>query len=115
PERPDRGRVVAGAAVGDVITVDRGDDHVLQVHLRRRGREPERLERVGRRLGPAGVDVAVAAGPRARLAEDLEGRGAAAPALGDVRTARLLADRVQRGAVNELADIEVRRVRARGA
>ena len=48
-ERADRRRVVAGAAVGDVVAVDGGDDDVLELHLRRRVREPERLERVGRR------------------------------------------------------------------
>ena len=40
-------------------------------------------------------DRAVAAGPRARVAHDLERRRAAPPALPDVRAARLLADRVQ--------------------
>ncbi len=80
---------------------------MLQLHLRGRLRDAQRLERVGRRLRPAGVDVAVAAGPRARVAEDLEGRGAAAPALGDVRAARLLADRVQREPVDELLHVEV--------
>ncbi len=114
-ERPDRRRVVAGAAVGDVVAVDRRDDDVLELHLRRSLGEPQRLERVGRRLGLAGVDVAVAAGARARVAEDLEGRGAAAPALGDVRAARLLADRVQREAVHELLHVEVRAVLRRRA
>jgi hypothetical protein len=33
-QRPDRRRVVAGAAVGDVVAVDRGDDDVLELHLR---------------------------------------------------------------------------------
>src|SRR4051794_19871309 len=66
-------------------------------------------------LGLAGVDVAVAAGSCARVAEDLERRRPAAPALGDVRAARLLADRVQRLAVDQLLDVEVARVRARGA
>ena len=114
-ERADRRRVVAGAAVGDVVAVDRGDDDVLELHLRRGLREPQRLERVGRRLGLAGVDVAVAAGARAGVAEDLERRRAAAPALGDVRAARLLADRVQRQAVHELLDVEVRGVLRRRA
>ena len=66
-------------------------------------------------LGLAGVDVAVAAGAGAGVAEDLEGRRAAAPALADVRAARLLADRVQARAVDQLADVEVARVRARRA
>jgi len=38
---------VAGAAVGDVVAVDRGDDDVLQLHLRRRLRDAQRLERIG--------------------------------------------------------------------
>ena len=114
-ERADRRGVVAGAAIGDVVAVDRRDDDVLEVHLGRRRREPERLERVGRMLGPAGVHVAVAAGAGAGVAEDLEGGGAAAPALGDVRAARLFADRVQARAVDQLAHVEVRGVRARCA
>ena len=108
-DRADRRRVVRGAPVGDVVAVDRGDDDVLQLHLRRGLRDAQRLERVGRRVGLARVDVAVAAGARARVAEDLERRGAAAPALGDVRAARLLADRVQREAVDELLHVEVLR------
>ena len=99
-ERPDRRREVARAAVGQVVAVDRGDDDVLEAHPRGGLREPERLERVGRPLRPAGVDVAVAARARAGVAEDLEGGRATAPALGDVRAARLLADRVQALAVD---------------
>ena len=114
-QRADRRRVVAGAAVGDVVAVDRGDDDVLELHLRRGLGEPQRLERVRRRLGLARVDVAVAARASARVAEDLERRGAAAPALGDVRAARLLADRVQREPVHELLDVEVRAVLRRRA
>ena len=114
-ERADRRRVVAGAAVGDVVAVDRRHDDVLELHLRRGLREAQRLERIGRRLGLAGVDVAVAARARARLAEDLERRRAASPALGDVRAARLLADRVEREPVHELLDVEVRAVLRRGA
>src|SRR5262249_49517148 len=62
-----------------------------------------------------GLDVAVAARPRAGVAEDLERRGAAAPALGDVRAARLLADCVQREPVDELLDVEVLAVARRRA
>src|SRR5207248_5957731 len=71
------------------------------------------LERVRRMLGLAGVDVAVATGPGAGVAEDLERGRAAAPALGDVRAPRFLADRVQRLPVNQLLHVEVARVRAR--
>ena len=114
-DRADRGGEVAGAAVGDVVAVDGRDDDVLQLHLRGGLADPERLERVRRVLGLAGVDVAVAAGARARVAEDLEGRGAAPPALGDVRAARLLADGVQREPVQQLLDVEVASVGARRA
>jgi len=106
-ERSDRGRVMSGAAVGDVIPVDRRDDDMLELHLRRDVREPQRLERVRRCLGLAAVHVAVAARARACVAEDLERRRAATPALGDVRAARLLADRVQARAVDQLFDVEV--------
>ena len=66
-------------------------------------------------LGPARVHVAVAARSRAGVAEDLEGGRAAPPALGDVRAAGLLADRVQVLAVDQLLHVEVARVRARRA
>ena len=114
-QRADRRRVVACAAVGDVVAVDRRDDDVLQAHLRRGLREAERLERVRRLSGLPECDVAVAAGAGARVAEDLERRRPAAPALADVRAAGLLADRVQARAVDQLADVEVARVRARRA
>ena len=114
-ERADRRRVVAGALVGQVVPVDGRDDDVLELHLRRGVREPQGLERIRRVLGLAGLDVAVPAGARARVAEDLERRRPAAPALGDVRAAGLLADRVQVVAVDQLLDVEVARVGARRA
>ena len=101
------------AAVGDVVAVDRRDHHVLQLHLGRDVRQAQRLERIRWAVGPAAVHVAVAARARARVAEDLEGRGAAAPALADVRAARLLADGVEALAVDELLDVVVARIRAR--
>ena len=112
---PNRGRVMAGAAVRHIVAVDGGDDDVLEAHLRGGVREPERLQRVRGGVGLAGVHVAVAARPRAGVAEDLEGRRPAPPALGDVGAACLLADRVQRGAVDQLLDVEVARVGARRA
>src|SRR5437764_4777457 len=66
-------------------------------------------------LRPARVDVAVAARPRAGLAQNLECGRPAAPTLGDVGAARLLADRVEILAVDELLDVEVARVGARRA
>ena len=114
-DRPDRRREVAGAPVGDVVAVDGGDDDVLELHLRRSLADAKRLECVRRVLRLARVDVAVAAGTGACLAEDLECRGAAPPALGDVRAAGLLADGVQREAVQQLLDVEVAAVGTRRA
>jgi hypothetical protein len=115
PERANRRGVVACAPVGDVVAVDGRDDDVLEAHLLRGLRKAQRLERIWRRLGAARVHVAVATRARARLAQDLERRGATTPALGDVRAARLLADRVQARAVDQLLDVEVAPVRARRA
>ena len=113
--RPDRRRVVRRAAIRDVVAVDRRDDDVREAHLRRRLREPERLERVRRPVRLARVDVAVAARARARVAEDLERRRPAPPALADVRAARLLADRDEPALAHEALHLEVARVRARRA
>ena len=44
-QRPDRGRVVLRALVGEVIQVDGGDDHVVALHLGGGVREPQRLQR----------------------------------------------------------------------
>ena len=95
--------------------VDRGDDDVLQLHLRCGLRDAERLERIRRRVGAARLHVAVAARAGARVAEDLERRRSAPPALGDVRAARLLADRVQLSAVDQLLDVVVLAVLRRRA
>jgi len=75
--------------------VHRGDDDVLQAHL---GHGVGHAGRFGgvqslRRL--AGGDVAERAGPRADVAHDHHGGVALAPALADVRTGGLLADRDQ--------------------
>ena len=114
-QRADRRGEVPGPAVREVVAIDRRDDDVREPHLLRGLRETQRLERVRRLLRPPRVDVAVAAGAGARVAEDLERRRAASPALGDVRAARLLADRVQTRAVDERAHLEVARVGARRA
>ena len=112
-QRADHGGEVARAAILDVVAIDRRDDDVLQPHLRCRLGQAERLERVGRVLRAARVDVAVAAGAGAGVTEDLERRRALAPALGDVRAARLLAHGVQARAVDQLLDVEVAAVGAR--
>src|SRR5689334_3773348 len=103
------------APVRDVVAVDGRHDDVLELHLRGSLCDAECLERIDRIGRLAGVDVAVAARACARVAEDLERRRAAAPALGDVRAAGFLADRVQREAVDELLDVEVFAVARRRA
>ena len=94
PDRADHADERSGPVVGQVVAVDRGDDGVAQAHLLDLGRDPHRLQRVvpGRL---AGLHVAEAAAAGADVAEDHEGRGAALPALADVRAVRLLADRVE--------------------
>ena len=94
-QRADGLRPVAGAAIGQVVAVDRRDDDVPQAHPLGRGRHLGGLQRVELLAELARAHRAVAAGARARLAHDLERRRAAPPALADVRAARLLADRVQ--------------------
>ena len=91
-ERADRRRVVRGAAIRDVVAIDRGHHDVRQPHLVRGLGEPERLERIRGLVGLPRVDVAVAARARAGVAQDLERRRPAPPALADVGAARLLAD-----------------------
>ena len=94
-ERDDRAGPVPGAAVLEVVAIDRGDDDVAQPHARRGSRDLAGLERVERVAALAREHRAVAAGARAGVAHDLE-RGRAAPeALADVRAARLLAHGVQ--------------------
>ena len=114
-ERADRRREVAGPPVGQVVAVDRGHDDVGEPHRRRRLSEAERLERVGRTVGPTRVDVAVAAGPGARVAQDLERRRPASPALRDVRAAGLFAHGHEARPVEELAHVPVLALRARRA
>ena len=114
-DRSDRRRVMRRATVGEVVAIDRRDDHVRELHLRRRLRQPERLERIGRAVRLARVHVAVPARARARVAEDLERRRPAPPALSDVRAARLLADRDEPTLAHEALHLEVLRVGARRA
>src|SRR3954452_21576588 len=96
----------AGALVGQVVAVDAGDDRMAQAHARDRARHARRLERVVPR-GLAGLDVAEPAAPRARVAEDHERRGAALPALADVRAGGLLADGVEVLGLDQARELEV--------
>src|SRR6201999_4647761 len=90
-DHPDERR---RAVVGQVVAVDARDDRVTKSHPRHRAGDAGGLERVVPGRLP-GLDIAEAAAPGAGVAEDHERRGAALPALPDVRARRLLADRVQ--------------------
>jgi len=99
---------------GQVIAVDARDDRVPQAHPRDRTGHAQRLQRVvERRL--AGLDVAEPAAARAGVAEDHERRGAALPAVADVRAGGLLADRVQPLALDHPAQLAVARAAGRRA
>ena len=80
----DAGGVVAGAQVGQVVAVDRGQHHIAQIHQRHGVGHVGRLPRVQPALGVAGVDRAELAGARAHRTHQHQGGGAAAPAFGDV-------------------------------
>ena len=99
-------RVQPGAAVLEVVAGDAGDGGVVQVHRDDRLADAARLVAV-QRLGLAGVDLAEVAAPGALVAADEEGRLAVLPALEDVGTARLLADRVQPLALHQLLQLVV--------
>ena len=104
----DDGGEVAGAAVGEVVAVDRGDDGVAQPHGGHRLGDVVGLVDVdpGRR-SPRG-DGAEPAAAGADVAQDHEGGGAVLPpTLVDVGAAGLLADGVEVEAVDEAADLVV--------
>ena len=102
----DRRRVDARAAVGEFVPVHRGDDDMVEIHG---------LDRLGDAAGLVQVefgghpvrDRAVLAGAGADVAQDHEGGGAVLPALADVGTAGLLADRVQRLAAHHALQPQV--------
>ena len=101
---PDALDEVRRAAVAQVVAVDAGDDHVLELQRGDRLGQVERLVGV-ERIGPAVADVAERAAPGALVAHDHEGRGALAEALADVRAGRFLADRVQLVLAQDLLDL----------
>ena len=89
----DAGKV-GGAAVVEIVAIDRGHDDVLEAKLFRRLGHALWLARV-ERARQAGLDVAEGAGARASVAHQHESGVLLVPALADIGAARLLADRVQ--------------------
>ena len=88
----DGGGEMRGAAVVEIVAVDRRDDDVIEPQLRHRLRDVVGLACI-ERARQSGLDVAERAGARAGVAHDHHGGVAPGPALGDVGAARLLAHR----------------------
>src|SRR5262245_19326060 len=102
-----------GAAVGQIVAINRRDHDVVEIQRRDGVGDPARFCRVDRRW-PAMRHRAVRAGARADVAEDHEGRGAVVPALADVRALRFFADRVEIQLAHQALEPQVAR-RAGGA
>lgn len=94
------------ATVGLVVSVDTGDDHVLQLDLREDFGDPTRLVVIHWHRLP-GFHVAESATPGAGVTEDHDRRRAAIPALTHVRTTRLLADGVKAVLVDERLQLQI--------
>ena len=94
PDGPYGGRKVRRAAVVQVVAGDGGEDDVTQAEPSRRLRDAVRLAGI-RRLRPGRGHRAVSAPPRAAIAEEHEGGGAAREAIPQVGAARLLADGIE--------------------
>ena len=93
-----------GAAIGQIVAIDGGDDDVLETHpLRRLGELPRLVGIDG--LRPTVGDGTVGAVAGADATVDEEGGGAARETLGAVRAARLFADRVQPAGAHALLDL----------
>ncbi len=92
--RADRFGEMGGASVGEIVAVHRRQDDELEGHPLHGRAHADGLQGVDRERLAVG-DVAEAAGPRADVAEQEEGRRAAGETLAAVGAARLFADRVQ--------------------
>ena len=90
-DRPDHLGEVVGAAIGQIIAVDRGDDDVREAEVGDRVGDVLRLVGIERRR-QAGRDIAEGAGARADLAHDHHGGVLLGPAFTDIGAAGLLAD-----------------------
>jgi hypothetical protein len=105
-DRADRAGEMLGAAVGKIVAIDRGDDHVRQPELCDRVGHPLRLGGF-KRLRNAGLHVAERAGARAGVPHDHEGRVLLVPALADVRAAGFLADCHKAIVADDLAGVGI--------
>jgi hypothetical protein len=83
-----------GAAVGEIVAVNRGHDRVLQAQARDRLGDSRRFGRI-QFVRPAVGHGAICASPRTYIAEDHERRRTVMPALTDVGAVRVLAHGVE--------------------
>src|SRR3546814_19580107 len=95
-----------GTAVGQVVTVDRGDDNMLQAELGDRETDIFRLHRI-EAARTAGGDVAEGAGPRTGIAHDHEGGVLLCPAFADIRAAGLFTYGVKAVLPDNVARLEI--------
>src|SRR6185312_2971124 len=91
-DRTDAGSVVAGAAVRQIVAIDRGKHDVFELHQLDAAGSVLRFVRIEPTTRVAGIDRAEAAGSCADRAHEHDRGGAGVPALADVRAFRLLAD-----------------------
>ncbi len=103
--RIDRGEMV-GAAVGEIVAVDRGDDEMGEAELGGGLRDVFGLMGI-ERAGQPGLDVAERAGPRAGVPHDHEGGMLLVPAFADIGAAGLLAHGVQAVGAHDVAGVRV--------
>ena len=99
-------REMLGAAVGEIVAIDRGDHDMGEPELEGRFRDMLRLRCI-ERAGQAGLDVAEGAGAGAGVAHDHEGGVLLVPALADVRAARLLAHRDEAVFLDDVAGVGI--------
>ena len=97
----DRLREMIGAAVIEIVAIDRRHDDMRKTELGGRLGDILRLERI-ERARQARAHIAEGAGARAGVAHDHEGGVLLLPALADIGAARLLADRVQAVGAHDL-------------
>ena len=89
---PNTGGVVAGAAIRQIIPVDRSQHDVFELHQLDTAGGVLRLVRIQPAMRITGIDGAETAGAGANRAHEHDRGGARIPALTDVRALRLLAD-----------------------
>ena len=91
-------------AVGQIVTINRSDDRVREIKMAHGFGDVARFCRVERHRLPF-VDRAETTMARASIAAEHERRGAIRPALEDIWAARLLTDRMQIQARDQLEHV----------